>query len=237
MKTRHLLSFGCLTLGAGLLHAGESVTEDFESYPEGTSVVSAGWKYFSGQGSIDDAMVGSPSAAANPSARVLTGSADGRDLQMTKPFGAPWAYTGANNKIEYRVKVVPQATGSGVQPISFGVATDSGKVLPLFGVCANPESRQECRFQVNETESGELFPAGHLYELWLTIDTDKGLPNARATLKMRDLSAGQKEWTTVPGLEEVKFYLEGAWNPRAWKGWYIRSSYRREVDDLSLSAS
>lgn len=236
-KISSLVAPVALLLFAGFLNAGEPVKEDFENIAQDTSAEAAGWVFFEGTGSLADMKIAAPLSKDNSSAGCLTGDPNGKDIQILKPFASPFDYAEFNHLIDYSVKVVPQSTGASVHRIFFGVQTESGKVLGLFGIAENNASATDFQFCVSDLVSSEFYPAGHLYEIRLRIDASKGLDKAKGTLQFRDLTQGNDEWTSVQGLKDVPLYLEGSWNPALWVGWYIRSSFRREIDDLTLSAS
>jgi len=234
MKSPRPIALVSFLLIAGTLWASEAIKEDFE---DGKKPSNAGWIYVSGDGALDDFTISRPQSRDNRSAGCLLGKPDGRDVQIWKPFSPRLAFTASKHTISYVAKLVPQPTGSDVHRVSFGVRTESGKGLPLFGVAENHGSRAQFQFQVADSLSAEYFPAGHLYALRLQIDTGDGLAKATGHLEMRDLTRGDKDWNTVEGLDAVPLNLEGPWDPKNWEGWLIRSSFRREIDDLAISAS
>lgn len=229
----------CILLPACLwsfpVHAAESITENFESIASGSSAAAAGWQFFAGNGTLDQLTITEPASPDNHSTRCLTGAADGPDIQIYKAFPDSFDARDVSRDIDYSVKIFPRASGQKVPRLLFGIRTNEEKLAYLFGVEGNDYSTAKFAFRVGSKVSQDYFPVGHLYEVRLTIGLGAGLKEAAGSLSVRDLTAGQSDWTPVGDLQNVPLGLTEAFLPEKWSDWLIRGEYRREIDDLTLS--
>jgi len=220
--------------------SGATITENFDSYPNGTTAAAAGWSAGFGTGLADWA-VKAPPTTGDPSAASFARGATYGDGMIYKSFGTANPFSSLDT-VYYSAWVRPQFTGTITHRMSFGITPTAAPTSfkELCGVSETDATSTTFKFFVansTTTVSTSSFATADWYVLQLVIDQSAGSTNATGSLYARDVTTGQTSFTAVAGLQNISLGLTSSTEVADWENWALRSSYRGEVDNLYLSTS
>ncbi len=243
--TRHtaylltMLLMMCLTT---VCHAdsnsSSSTLLDFESAKLGQSASELGWEKRYGNGDPANWSIAKPQQKGNTSQAALRIS--GADVQALHPLNLAKPIDKQTRQLHIRMQLMPINHSGTAQPIRLAIASaDLKAVTPYFGMTGHQSKDggkyDQLRFFAGDMKSEQAISFNHWYDLLLILDIDPHHPAlCRASMYIKDMTAGDEKFTLVSGMTKVEFKLRDNGMPDKWGYFQLRGSYGGQVDNLAI---
>jgi hypothetical protein len=230
------LCFPCIT------QAQEAISEltvlDFESAKIGQPASEQGWTKRYGNGDPANWQIAKPDRTGNVSQAAL--KITGADVQALHPLNLAKPIAADTRQLHIKMQLLPTIHSGTAQPIRLGIAsTDLKAISPFFGMTGHQSKEggkwDQLRLFVGDMKSDQAITFNHWYELLLIVDVDPYHPSlCRASMYLKDMTAGEEKYTAVSGMTKVEFNLRKEGMPPFWGYFQLRGSYGGQVDNLSI---
>ena len=222
---------------AETLNLTPSSTETFESYsPAGTTIVATS------VGGVDLVSV-TPAATGNTSnlaASVTSPSGLGVQTDTFFPTNALPAFT-AGTPVYISAWVIRPTSADYIMTVGVLNAATTANSSPTFGFV----NSSGVRFAVRQAHFGSSFYSttgvtlDHWYELVLAITPNADPTAVTGTLYARDVTAGETEYTALPGLTDINMGFDAINNPWLPSGSqydkiYTSQGKKTQIDNITI---